>query len=413
MKDIMLKNLQYISKEDVHELKELLESDMDVEEYIVSNYDKLMEHWKKEYPMFDIPSGMISIRVNDEEKYVPVGNKIYDANTIFDIASMTKLYTEFVVFAFLEAYHLSLDTKIGDLTTEYSAICDMRIMDLLEFKSTYRTKVDIRNCTNKEDALVALRTAYTLEEKEGYYLYTDLPIMILTDVMELYSGKTYKELFQQYVIDTYHLEDTYLEVDSDCYVTLNAKMTNDPKANIMGGYYGHAGVKTTSKDFLKFLSCTLKSPYAYLLTHPSNAIDNLTNLPITSKAIIGNSNISNQEDTSLASRYLPRNGFAIQGSVRCHGETMKFVVDEQEYTVTSCIFLDLYTQLENIRKYEQETGKIITKEYDVDEFGHMIMCDVRSLLSYSGIYKKLTNVVGKARFVEMYNYIKKEALQPK
>ena len=36
---------------------------------------------------------------------------------------------------------------------------------------------------NKEDCLKALRTSYTVPEKEGYYLYTDIPIMILTLVI--------------------------------------------------------------------------------------------------------------------------------------------------------------------------------------------------------------------------------------
>jgi len=400
----IIQNINYITKEDIHELETLFEIS-DIEEYVYSSYHKLMEQWNQEYPMFDIPSGMIGIRMNDTEYYYSIGEKEYTEDTIFDIASMTKLYTEFVLFAFLEEYHLSLDTKLKELTTVYPNIEEMTILDLLEFKNTYRTTVDIRNCTNKKDAVDALRTVYTVEEKAGYYLYTDLPIMILTDVMEMYSGRSYQELFQRYIIEKYQLMDTYLAIDSDRYVTVNKGMTNDPKANIMGGYYGHAGVKTTSKDFNTFLYHVMNSQYVDLFVTPSRVIDDVTDLPIVMKGIIGNSNISNVELEGMASKYLPALGFAVQGSVRCHGETMKFVIDEKEYTVSSCIFLDLYTQVENIRKYEQETGKILTKEYDVDGYGPLIMCDVRSLLSYQGVYKELTNVVGKARVMELSRYL--------
>ena len=400
----IIQNINYITKEDIHELETLFEIS-DIEEYVYSSYHKLMEQWNQEYPMFDIPSGMIGIRMNDTEYYYSIGEKEYTEDTIFDIASMTKLYTEFVLFAFLEEYHLSLDTKLKELTTVYPNIEEMTILDLLEFKNTYRTTVDIRNCTNKKDAVDALRTVYTVEEKAGYYLYTDLPIMILTDVMEMYSGRSYQELFQRYIIEKYQLMDTYLAIDSDRYVTVNKGMTNDPKANIMGGYYGHAGVKTTSKDFNTFLYHVMNSQYVDLFVTPSRVIDDVTDLPIVMKGIIGNSNISNVELEGMASKYLPALGFAVQGSVRCHGETMKFVIDEKEYTVSSCIFLDLYTQVENIRKYEQETGKILTKEYQVDGYGPLIMCDVRSLLSYQGVYKELTNVVGKARVMELSRYL--------
>jgi CubicO group peptidase (beta-lactamase class C family) len=285
----------------------------------------------------------------------------------------------------------------------------MTIMDILNFKTTYKTTIDMRECTNKEDALKALRTSYTVPEKDGYYLYTDLPIMILTDIMETYSSKSYKELFNKYIVQKYNLTDTYLDINTtERYVTLNKNLVNDPKANIMGGYYGHGGIKATSKDFIKFLNSTLSSKYVDLFVTKSDALDPETNEKIIKKAQIGNLNLSNKEDTSLASKYLPEYGFAIQGSVRCHGETAKYIVDNKEYYVTISIFLDLYTQLDNILKYEQEKEKILTKEYEVDNYGKLIMCDVRSLLSYKGTYKELTNLVGKCRTVELYRYIKEK-----
>ena len=119
-------------------------------------------------------------------------------------------------------------------------------------------------------------------------------------------------------------------------------------------------------------------------------------------------NLSKSDDDSLASRYLPSTGFAIQGSVRCHGETATYTIDHKEYTITTSIFLDLYTQLDNILKYENETGKTITKEYQVDNYGNLIMCDVRDVLSYKSTYKELTNLVGKCRTLGLYRYAKEE-----
>ena len=398
-KETIQKNLKYISLEDCNELVDLLSEN--VQEYIVDNYNLLMHTWSKNYPMLDICSGVITIGINGKCISYTVGNKAYDEQTVFDIASMTKLYTEFMLFDFLEEYHLSLDTKIGDITTEYVAIKDKTILDLLEFKSTYRTEIDIRNCTNKLEAIEALRTSYIVPEKEGFYLYTDLPIMILTDIMEMYSNKSYKELFEKYIIDKYDLKETYLEFDDKRYVTVNKGLVNDPKANIMGGYYGHAGIKTTSKDFNTFLFHAMNSQYVDLFVTPSRVIDDVTDKPIVMKGIIGNSNISNKELDGMASKYLPPLGFAVQGSVRCHGEVCKFVVEDKAYTVTSSIFLDLYTQVENIKQYEKETGKVISKEYVVDGYGTLIMCDVRSLISYGEVYKALTDVVGKARVIEL------------
>ena len=410
MRKEVLENLENISEQDSQELLKLMQNDIDVKEYLLTEYQTLMEEWQKEYPMFDIPSGVISISVNGETTYINIGKHHYDENTIFDIASMTKLYTEFILFDVLHDYNLTLDNKIGDLVEEYSSIKDLTLRDLIGFNNTYKTTIDMRNCTNKEDALNALRTAYIEPEKQGIYLYTDLPIMILTDIMEMYTKMSYKELFQKYIINKYKLTDTYLDINTtERYVTLNKNMTNDPKANIMGGYYGHGGVKTTSKDLIKFLNVVFDNENKDLFTTTSSAIDNETGKPILKKSVIGNLNLSRNDDDSLASRYLPKMGFAIQGSVRCHGETAIFTIDHKQYTVSISILQDLYTQLDNIIKYEQETGKTISKEYSVDGYDSLIMTDIRNVFPYKGgAFKKLTNLVGKCRAITLYQYLKKE-----
>ena len=53
----------------------------------------------------------------------------------------------------------------------------------------------------------ALRTAYIIPEKEGYYLYTDIPIMIITDIMETYSKMSYKELFDKFYANKTEIEE--------------------------------------------------------------------------------------------------------------------------------------------------------------------------------------------------------------
>ena len=112
---------------------------------------------------------------------------------------------------------------------------------------------------------------------------------------------------------------------------------------------------------------------------------------------------------SLALNKAPKKGFAIQGSVRCHGETAIFTIDHKQYTVTISIFQDLYTQLDNILKYEQETGKVLTKEHAVDGHGNLIMTDIRNILPYKGgAFKQLTNLVGVCRAVTLYQYLKRE-----
>ena len=67
----------------------------------------------------------------------------------------------------------------------------------------------------------------------------------------------------------------------------------------------------------------------------------------------------------------------------------------------------LYTIARN--RYEQETGKVLTKEHAVDGHGNLIMTDIRNILPYKGgAFKQLTNLVGVCRAVTLYQYLKRE-----
>ena len=98
--------------------------------------------------------------------------------------------------------------------------------------------------------------------------------------------------------------------------------------------------------------------------------------------------------------------YAVQGSVRCQGETCVFNIDGENHIASVSVFLDLFTQLDNVHKYEEASGKKITNVKDTD-VGRIQMVDVRSILPYKGIYKELLNVVGQARIIELNKLLTK------
>ena len=175
----------------------------------------------------------------------------------------------------------------------------------------------------------------------------------------------------------------------------------------MGGYYGHCGIKTTPTDFLKFFSTVLSHKHNKLFTTLSKTLKDDGTLCVN-KALIGNSNLPVLIGNTLASEYVTKDGFAIQGSVRCHGETSNYIINGKEYRITSSLFMDLYTQYDNVKKYEKETGKTISKEYDADTRKGLLMTDIRTIIPYTGAFKELTNLVGTVSALELYNILKKD-----
>ena len=410
MIDKILSNLIYISDEEKNNLKDLLNSSIETDYYLENKYFEIMNKWLAEYSCFDIPNCIITISIDGKNKYYSFGEKKYSENNIFDLASMTKLYTEDILFSIIDESDLTLDAKIGSITDFYKGISHLSIRDLLSFNHTYLTKIDIRNCKNYEEGIKALRTIYLNSEEEGHYLYTDLPVMVLTDLLSIYTNSSYSELFNKYILEKYNLKNTYLLIDSPSYVTLNKGYVNDPKANIMGGFYGHAGVKASSKDFISFFNESFINNKNLDLFLTNNNTYKKDGTYANGVGKIGNINLPLKDGFTISSRYLSNCGFAIQGSTRCHAEICKIIIDNKEHILSFSIFMDLYTQYSNIKEYEKKNNKIITKEYTIDDNQKLVMTDIRKLLDYRAkpsLFKELIDEINISKYNDFYNYFKK------
>lgn len=258
--------IPYVNYERFKQIVYAIYHNYSTEEFVRQEYDEIMSRWHKDYPMFDIPNGVLSISVDRNTTHIPVGPNPKD-DGIYDIASMTKLYTEVLFFRIVKEgkYNISFDTKIRDITDNYPNLDkDLSLDDLLTFGNTFRTYGMINQKKNKEEGLKVLKTSRVLPHLKGQYLYTDIPIMILTDILETVTHKDYKELINEYIINPLQLRNTYLGNLGDDryrYTGLNTNGVNNPKANVMGGYYGHAGIKTTCDDFILFLNSIFKDGF--------------------------------------------------------------------------------------------------------------------------------------------------------
>ncbi len=440
---------------------------LSIEDYIQTNYNQIINKWHEKNPEFDMPNGVISLSVNGEEKYTKVGNNPHiDENSLYDIASMTKLYTEVILFRIIKEgkYGINLNTKLKDIKLAsgdsvrklYPKLnLNMTIGELISFNNSYITDTDIRNLDNRIDALKALRTVHTDKVKEGNYLYTDLPIMILTDLLEESTGKNYRELLTEYIIKPLGLHNTYMDLDErnqQRYTGLNKNGVNDPKSNIIGGG-GHAGVITDANDLLKFLSNifepgfifdsnmdpmlfdmlgmtkTTNGKYAINGEKLDKIIAKLQRLGVseetidktmseiqkqreTGVSVIGNLNVvgegfQNNDYTydSLAPQPLPYKAFMIQGSTRVQGDVADFVIDGEMYRTASSILIDIHNQYDNIKAKDPKS----VKEYHVKSKGMMKMADARKsgLGYFGGFYDQISNMLSIARIMEIYTQYKK------
>lgn len=298
-------------------------------EKVIENDIVEMENLKNKYLM---PGYTIGLNVgNINVKYfggdMDNSRRSMKSDAMFDIASMSKMYTQVVLYNLIKEGYLSLDDKIEDLDPRFVNIGDVSIRELSEFTVEFQTPGNITLMENEGDAKDTLYNISVAKYpdgniKRGKYFYTDFGMMITKEVMEAVTGIKYEDLVDKYIINKLGLKNTKLIVPVDQIELLtgspNTKYAsvNDPKAISVGGFSGHAGVFASSDDLIKFGKAIEDGT---LLAH-SDLEKAYTHGIKDNRGIIGNTYVATEK--GLGNSYIetisPMTDFSIQGSTRTH-----------------------------------------------------------------------------------------------
>ncbi len=200
--------------------------------------------------------------------------------SIFDMASVSKVIgtTSAAMFLYDEGI-LDLDEKV--------------ITYLPEFNNNGKDKITVRNLllhnsgliafveyykkfSTKEEVINAIMNAELVYPTETKYVYSDLGLITLQQIIEKLAGKTldvflHEKLFSPMEMNRtmynpseeflYHVLPT--EVDDYWRMTTVKGKVHDENAYMLGGVAGHAGLFSTAADVSKFLQMMLnKGTYA-------------------------------------------------------------------------------------------------------------------------------------------------------
>lgn len=190
-------------------------------------------------------------------------NEDISEDTLFDIASMTKFYTQIVIYNLIKEGCFKRSDRISDLDSRFSKLGNVTVDDILRFAVEFRTpgRIDTDSAST-EEALGRLYDTEVAKDYKNDYLigrhnYNDIGLMIISKVAEAQTKMSFEQLINKYIVEPLELKNTYLKVPEDKFhlltATPNAKIgyITDMKANILGGYSGHAGIKTNYSDIQK------------------------------------------------------------------------------------------------------------------------------------------------------------------
>lgn len=316
----------------VEELKDVLYDTLKVIKYhkddtpeelvdrIIDDNIKQLEEIRNNYP---IPGYTVGVRVSNINVKLFGGDidaferKMPD-NALFDVASVTKFYTQIVAYNLIKEGYFSLEDKVKDLDPRFVNVNDLTIRDVLTFTTEFKTNGRI---SDKVEVNEALNCLYQMEVvAKGVYNYNDLGMILMKELMENVTNKKYSELVDEYIVNKLGLLDTHLVVPKNKIELVtgsaNAKLgkVNDPNALALGGYSGHAGIIASSDDLIKLGTGVASSDVI-----PRDMLkDAYTPGAKDIRGIMGNTYTSHEKgvDASYVDRLEPITNFAVQGSTR-------------------------------------------------------------------------------------------------
>lgn len=195
-------------------------------------------------------------------------------DTIFDLASVTKLFTGLSILILVQNGIINLNDEIIDYEPRFKNLKGITIFDLLCFKTPIKTDKRIDDSISFEEAEDTLFTLYVDKNyKFGNSLYTDMGAIVLKYVIERASGMNFYEFIKENILKKSEMNDTHVLVpdnklnrvvstnlgsiyskDGDIidFKYIKEGYAHDPKARILGQtngiLSGHAGLFSTAED---------------------------------------------------------------------------------------------------------------------------------------------------------------------
>lgn len=193
--------------------------------------------------------------------------------TLFDLASVTKLFLSIVYMRLLEYGIVDFHRKISDYTDVYANIGDVTVSELLSFNVLLKTDRRVDACSSFDEGWQLI---HNIEgQKCKRQVYSDMPAIVLGDLIEIITGKSFGAWLNELIIKPFNLSNTgwttdfllsrpVVSYEGESWLTSSGienignriGRVNDQKAYILSGNMrhlcGHAGLFSSTEDITVF-----------------------------------------------------------------------------------------------------------------------------------------------------------------
>jgi CubicO group peptidase (beta-lactamase class C family) len=202
-------------------------------------------------------------------------------NSVFDLASLTKLFTGLCAMKLKEEGLLDFSRPVFSYDPRFKALKDVTVEELMGFAVELRTPGRIDACTSREEALDCLFGTCSVGAPKGR-AYSDIPSMVMKYVMEAAAGTSFMNCVRKIILEPAGMRETWALVPGErlkdcqsydreyridgekwiCRTGLEPGVPHDPKAAVIQAgtedLCGHAGLFSTAADMTCFCRAVLE-----------------------------------------------------------------------------------------------------------------------------------------------------------
>ena len=217
---------------------------------------------------------------NEDRTYRAMGGVInargdaVRADSIFDLASITKLFTGMMVLRLWDSGQLDLNAPVTAYAPQFVRLADTSVDQILGFQRALQTDHRVDGCASREDGLRELFAIHAVPNT-GRRAYSDMHAMVLKYILEGAAGENYLQLLHREILDPLGMEMTFGRVpealrgkcvscdrehriEKDRWILREGILPgepHDPKARLLStetDCCGHAGLFATIGDLERF-----------------------------------------------------------------------------------------------------------------------------------------------------------------
>lgn len=182
------------------------------------------------------------------------------SDTLFDLASITKLYTAAVILQLQEMDEINIYDKVAVYLPVFSK-SELRIVDLLTHRANFGLKLSEYRNDFKEKFETAVFNVSPPVKATSEVHYENITYIFLGRIIEIICQRPLKEVFSDF-FDKFGLKNTGLGLkNKKKFISPPTEIrkgrviqnsTHDESADLMGGIAGSAGIFSSASDLAIF-----------------------------------------------------------------------------------------------------------------------------------------------------------------